>query len=319
MTVADPIDAALAFAERCQTLDRTLRREGRFASPFEKDALAGSFWSIAHALDAPPEEGWPDDLGSRLLAVIGPWMWRSLLWNRAYFKPHGYTGDYRMLEGMYDLENNPCEEPYQKDMKNCVFYTLGTLPCVKGLWHRRRFYRDLLRTELDKRGSLKVLDVACGGARYTRDFLTGVEDTSGISITLVDQDASALAYCRNHALAAWGDQIQTYSLPIHKLPQYLSDGDYDLVLSTGLYDYLTDEVAQALSAHLAGLLRPGGVLAVSNYTHTDPSDTVRRWVTDWHLVRRDCDALASVLPPTLDVITTYSPEGTLAYAVGRTS
>ena len=49
----------------------------------------------------------------------------------------------------------------------------------------------LLEEELNKTGALKVLDIACGGARYIRDFLESAENTCNISVTLLDQDPAA--------------------------------------------------------------------------------------------------------------------------------
>jgi len=312
-----------AFLQGCRDLDRILRRENRCApTDLEKHTLATAFWDVSDVLAAPPEGGWVADTGDALRAALGPWLWRSQVWYRATWKPHGYAGDYRMLERMYDLEGCAFDDRTQPGVLNALDALLATLHCVQGLWHRRAFYRALLTREHTRRGGrLRVLDVACGGARYIRDFLEGVEagcgDTRGIHLTLVDQDASALAFCEDHALSPWRERLRTLSLPIQHLPRRLREGGYDVVLSTGLYDYLDDPTARALSAHLGGLLAPGGVLAVSNYTPSDPSRHIRAWITDWHLIERDRDRLVRLLPEALEVTTTASPERTLAYALGR--
>ena len=312
-----------AFLQGCRDLDRTLRREDRCApTDLEKHVLSTTFWDISDVLAAPPEGGWSADTGRALRIALGPWLWRSQVWYRAAWKPHGYAGDYQMLELMYDLEGNAFDARTQPGVLNALDALLATLHCVQGLWHRRAFYRSLLASEHARRGGrLRVLDVACGGARYTRDFLEGVEadsgDTRGIHLTLVDQDASALAFCEDHALAPWRERVRTLSAPIQRLPRLLQEGGYDVVLSTGLYDYLDAPTARALSAHLGGLLAPGGVLAVSNYTPSDPSRHIRAWITDWHLIMREAHALRRLLPDALDVTAESSPERTLAYALGR--
>jgi hypothetical protein len=127
--------------------------------------------------------------------------WRARVWKRASFKPHGSADDDLTLEWMYDLKDNPCQEPTQP----------------------------------------------------------GVVD-------LGDLDA----------------------------PE-----------------------ARALATHLAGLLAPGGALTVSNFVPSDPSRPVRAWLTDWHLVYRDRGDLAAVMAAGLAIRTEGSPDGTLAYAVGR--
>ena len=311
-------NTADAFLLRCQALDRTMRREQRGApGDDELHALSTALWDISDVLAAPPEGGWPEDTGAALRAALGGWLWRSRVWYRAAWKPHGYAGDYRMLELMYDMEGSRFDDPTQPGILNALDASLSTLHCIQGLWHRRRFYRELLQRERGRRGTLRVLDVACGGARYTKDFLEGLDDTSGVTLTLVDQDTSALAFCERHALAPWSEHIHCLSVPIHRLPERLPEDGYDVVMSTGLYDYLDDATARALSTHLASLLAPGGVLVVSNYTPSDPSRHIRRHLTDWHLIERDADALARLLPAGLDVTAASSPERTLAYALGR--
>ena len=76
-------------------------------------------------------------------------------------------------------------------------------------------------------------------------------DTSGIALTLVDQDASALAFCAGTALARCGERLVTISTPVQRLPQALPVGDFDVVISTGIFDYLADGLARRLLAHMA--------------------------------------------------------------------
>ena len=42
---------------------------------------------------------------------LNPWFLRSRYWNRAYVKPHGYAGDFRMLEWIYELEHSRLRGP----------------------------------------------------------------------------------------------------------------------------------------------------------------------------------------------------------------
>ena len=46
-------------------------------------------------------------------------MLRSRLWARSWLKPHGFPGDYRMLEWMYDLELDACAAPTNPRRSTC--------------------------------------------------------------------------------------------------------------------------------------------------------------------------------------------------------
>jgi SAM-dependent methyltransferase len=252
-----------------------------------------------------------------LRRIVGPWLDRSRHFNRSYHKPHGYAGDYRMVEWMYDLEGDPCADPTQPAIVNCLDYVFATVHSVRGVWERRHNFARLLAEEHRRHGRLRLLDVACGGARYTRDFLEGLPDAGDVEVTLVDQDPAALAFCRTVSLAPWADRLTTLSLPVTRLAEAVPAGAFDVVLSAGLFDYLDDGPARALLAHMAALTAPGGLTVVANFHPGDPSRAVKDWLVDWPLVFRDEAALASLFPDPARVVTDRPGGGTLVYGTAR--
>jgi hypothetical protein len=76
--------------------------------------------------------------------------------------------------------------------------------------------------------------------------------------------------------------------------------DLDLIYSAGLYDYLPQPVAGALTKLLYGLLRPGGRLLLGNLDESAESTWFMDYVLDWRLLYRDEEtllALANDLQP----------------------
>ena len=146
-----------------------------------------------------------DSVRAQCRDILGGWLFRSRYFNRSFHKPHGYAGDFMIIEWIYDLETDGCEDPAQPGIVNCLDYLYSTIHAVVSVQQRRRWFSRLLHAETRPgRRSLRVLDVACGGARYIRDFLAATDDASGMQITLVDQDVAALAYCRTRSLGAMG-------------------------------------------------------------------------------------------------------------------
>jgi extracellular factor (EF) 3-hydroxypalmitic acid methyl ester biosynthesis protein len=171
---------------------------------------------------------------------IHPWLLRSRFWSRAYLKPQGFAGDYRMVEWMYDLEEDSCDDPTQPAIVNCLDSAMKSVHCVQAVWHRRWWFRVLIeqvQNRLDR--PVRVLDIACGGSRYCRDFLDLHPDR--LELTVVDQDPSAIAYVHSWLDSRSRDRHRLLCSPVKSLPELLpvwrERGAFDVVISTGLFDY----------------------------------------------------------------------------------
>lgn len=64
-------------------------------------------------------------------------------------------------------------------------------------------------------------------------------------------------------------------------------GNLDLVYSAGLYDYLSEWVASALTRALFQRLRKGGRLLLGNLVETPDTTWIMDYVCDWSLIYRD--------------------------------
>lgn len=314
------LDAARGLGQYFQDTDRGMRRSGTTVPSAElKEEVASRFWDLVRAIDR--LDGVGEDMSllrSQCRDILGTWLFRCRFFNRSYHKPHGYAGDFRMIEWMYDLEGDPCADPTQPGIVNCLDHVFATLPCVHSVWERRHWLAQLLRAEYRRCGGrLRVLDVACGGARYIADFLSSLPDASGVELTLVDQDPAALEYCRTVSLSHWEPQLMARCLPIHRLAVTPSGGPFDMVISAGLFDYLDTAAGAGLLTHLVGMTAPGGVTAVANFHPADPSRNVRDWLGDWSLIHRDEAGLAALFPEPAWVATSRSENGALSFALAR--
>jgi extracellular factor (EF) 3-hydroxypalmitic acid methyl ester biosynthesis protein len=314
--------AAAHFAQSLAAIDRQLRRAGiTVPGPAVRARVLEAFTQLLTALTEAEAAGpVPEPAIRRLRDTVGRWLSRSLIWNRALTKPHGYAGDFRIIEWLYDLENDSCAAPDQPGIVNCLDELSRSVDSIVALWDRRRWYTELLRREHRRRGGrLRILDVAGGGARYLRDFFETTPPGPGLELTVVDQDPAAIAFCRRQSLADWPKVVRLEACPIARLASVLSDAPFDLVICAGLFDYLTDASARGLLTRLAARLAPDGTIAVTNYSPEDRTRLVMTWLVDWPLIYRSADAFARLFPPELQVSTTLSPNGALvmATATGR--
>jgi SAM-dependent methyltransferase len=313
------LDAARGLAQYFRNADRSMRREGITGPSAElKEEVASRFWELVRAIDR--LDGARDDPGLRgqCRDILGAWLFRCRYFNRSYYKPHGYAGDFRIIEWIYDLEGDPCADPTQPGIVNCLDHVFARFPCVQSVWERRHWLARLLREEYYRRGGrLRILDVACGGGRYLADFLSSVPDACEVELTVIDQDPAALEYCRTISLSRWRPQLTARCLPIHRLLVTPSGGPFDVVISAGLFDYLNDDTAAGLLAHLVGVTAPGGVTAIANFHPADPSRNIRDWLQDWPLIHRDEAELSALFPEPAWVATSLSSNGALSFALAQ--
>lgn len=320
--------AAQQVSDLLREIDRQCRHAGRTVpTGEERDAVASSFWWAIRQftmLDERVGDVERARCAAAVREVLHPWLLRSEYWSRSYLKPHGYAGDFRMLEWMYDLEFDRCCDPTKPAIVNVLDYLYTTVHSVRAVWHRRKWYAsrvEKLRATTPGRLPVRILDLACGGSRYVRDCLHISDTGRGVELTLLDQDPAALAfieewlpgYARPATRLICGPVGDTLRLVDKHAPG--RRGQFDLVISTGLFDYLDDAAAGRLLAEMCGLARRGGSVAVCNFARQDPSRIVKDWVVDWQLVYRDRSALRALVPEGHSVWFDRSSDGGLVYAL----
>jgi extracellular factor (EF) 3-hydroxypalmitic acid methyl ester biosynthesis protein len=69
----------------------------------------------------------------------------------------------------------------------------------------------------------------------------------------------------------------------------------DLLVCTGFFDYLEDDVAAELLKSFWQLLRPGGQALIFNFAPWNPTRAYMEWIGNWYLLyrtRADLEQLA---------------------------
>ena len=316
------IEDAYCFVKTCQEIDHALKRSGLTIPTEEnKSQLCSVFWQLMANIKSYNQQCSAVAVkatAQQCRAIVGPWLFRSRFFNRSYYKPHGYAGDYRVIEWAYDSERDCGEDPTEPGIVNCLEFLSSTVHSVQSLWERRQWLFSLLADEYDrKNGRLRILDVACGGARYLKNFLSSIEDSSMIDITLVDQDQAALAFCHTHSLRPWNAQVKRIHTPIIDFTRRVTDEQFDVIISAGLFDYLNDSLGRMLLEHMMTLTKRGGVIAISNFHPDDPSRLVKEWLVDWWLVFRDEYEVPQLFPIPSNVTSVLSPNKALVLATTR--
>ena len=71
-----------------------------------------------------------------------------------------------------------------------------------------------------------------------------------------------------------------------------------MVYCAGLFDYLSQRVCARLVEIFFKMLKPGGLLVVTNVADTNPSKAWMEYVLEWNLIYRSRDEMMALVPKT---------------------
>ena len=233
-------------------------------------------------------------------------------------KPNGYAGDAQMMSFIYRNQFEG-QTPFGMFLHK---HAVSTKACQAV--RNRKLY---LRQQLVELGEGHVLSLAAGPAQEIREILDIYPDNHYQFLaldhdmeTLQKYDASnheprfkyALAnafqiIAGNYMVARPRRALLKYCVPRRDFSglrrvlapvkyemSHLRKESYDLVYSSGLYDYIKtfplddSKGTVALTKNLFELVRPGGSLIVGNFSPNNPRDLrfPMDYVYEWHLIYR---------------------------------
>ena len=249
------------------------------------------------------------------------WCHQSLITWWAYRKLFGYPGDFVLMEL---IAHN---RPVAHGLGHFVDRVFLDEPGAQGNRERIRLASSWLtaraREALAERRRARVLDIGCGPGRISVRFLASLDDRERrlVDLALLDGDARALRYAERLIADASGAVVTTVQENIYRTLAgrtcALTPGTYDVILCSGLMDYLTDRAATRLLAAILRSLRPGGKALVANFAPGCASQVWMEWVCEWYLQYRTTDGLTSLAHqagmPKSAISTHYDSQGVVAY------
>lgn len=245
---------------------------------------------------------------------------------RAYEKPLGYAGDYRMMLLML-----------QKGYKGKVIFSRFLHHVSKNysfgrmVPSREAAIRRFAREAVEEERPLRILSFACGPAVELQNLVRELEPLKApIELILVDQSEETMKYCHealSREILKRGRHLSNHielnclHLSVRQVLQpkgaeerkFISDNldEMDLIYSAGLYDYLPRSIATRLARKLYKYLRPGGRLLIGNLSECPDTTWMMEHVLAWHLeYRTPCsmEALGTGLNPAPSTLRVESDE-----------
>jgi len=209
--------------------------------------------------------------------------------NHALEKPHGYAGDYEMLEYIYDMR--PHDKTQSEIGKTIDIWALNlSLPrAVRSRKNAIYFWLYEFAEKSNKR--LKIMSVGCGSARELRELPN--ELLAKMDVTLIDKDANTLEFAKRSLLAKNPKlNVKAINADFHKVEL---KGSYDLVYCFGVFDYLTDGAIKPCLKRISGCLDLGSSFIYSIKNSTQYQDWFYDIFTNWRFRHRTIEDGADLL------------------------
>jgi SAM-dependent methyltransferase len=145
------------------------------------------------------------------------------------------------------------------------------------------------------------MNLASGPAREIKELLEFDIDKLFTKVTFdcYDFDERAIDYAKNllnNANNVNFFQKNVIRIALKKDIKEEIPRSYDLIYSTGLFDYLDEKVAVRLVGNLKKLLKRDGTITISNVRdkYSNSSAGWMEWVADWYLVYRSEDEFRNI-------------------------
>lgn len=234
-------------------------------------------------------------------SLISNWAYQSPLIKRAFEKPRGYAGDYKMIELIYD--NKPLS-----DYNNIGYYYDNWL--LKNIYavavrNRKDFMKEYLFNSIcnTEATEFNVLNLACGSCREIRELVAEktIPSHKKIKFVCVDMDEESLCFSKQ-ALSSVPDNIEITFIKENILNMLRNPikfskslGKYDLIYSIGLADYFPDILLKNFIKFCFNLTLSNGKLIIAHKDIDKYKPIPHDWFCDWTFYPRNEEKLLTLV------------------------
>jgi hypothetical protein len=221
------------------------------------------------------------DFFNELRSTLGPVLSPATMLGFASCKPHGYAGDFEIIDRHYTTYVAP-----DPDLANWDYYWHAN-PAARAVRSRKHYFHQLLDDHCAAKvdNELTVLNVASGPARDVLEYVRFSEQR--VHFDCIDNDAQAIAYA-SRLCAGFQSVVFRNGNALRLHPKQV----YNLVWSGGLFDYFSDRTFVLMLRRLLRCVAPDGELVIGNYGMTEPHPNLC-WLrfVDWQLHHRSREKL----------------------------
>jgi len=204
-------------------------------------------------------------------------------------KPFGYAGDFKIIDDIY---KNQVQSVGFDSLWDNWFQQLTASKAVR---ERKDDFKKIIFDFVKERKNqdIRIMNLASGPAREIKELLEEDKDNlfSRVTFDCYDFDIRALNYARellNQPQSVNFFQKNAVRMALKKDITTEIPYKYDLIYSTGLFDYFDENIATRLVGNLKRIVKDEGVIFISNFRdkYSNPSSIWMEWIGEWYLIYR---------------------------------
>ncbi len=221
---------------------------------------------------------------NQLIESMGEAFSTATMQGLAYQKPHGYAGDYQIIDRIY--QRYICPNPHLSNWDN-YWQSHAAADAVR---NRVQYLHNTIKGHIEKHPShlLNVLNLASGPGRDMCEFFEK-DPQAQVAFDCVEQDENAISYskelCKDHLA-----HIRFFKKNVLR---FHSSRKYRLIWSAGLFDYFEDKVVVFMLKKLRDMLADGGEIVIGNFSSKNPSKSYMQ-LFEWNLNHRSPNTLKAL-------------------------
>lgn len=247
-----------------------------------KLALDDLFLALRARKEGSSEEEWQEFVGLCRRHPLREVLHQDPFTCRAFSKPRGYAGDAVLLDYVYGREEQ-WPVPLTTPAGRRIFDYTTRAPAAEGVLARRGFMAHLVDMLAEERHRPQILSIAAGHLREASLAAAVRRGRMGRFVAL-DSDVESLREVER-CYSCFGVQAVPGNVRT-LLASKLELGQFDLIYSTGLFDYLADSTGRRLVLRMFEMLDPGGRLVVANFLPEIRDVGYMEAYMDWKLIYR---------------------------------
>lgn len=219
---------------------------------------------------------------SELLGLFGDAFSLETMQGFAFQKPHGYAGDFEIIDRIY--KKYVSDAPHLKNW-DIFWHSHAAANAVR---NRVIYFSNVVAEVVQKtQRSIKVLNLASGPGHDMLYFLSSHPEFEPlVHFECVEQDEKAIKF----AAKLCDSYLDRITFVQKNALRFESESRYDLIWSAGLFDYFDNKVFIFMLSRLKKMMAPDGSLVVGNFCATNPSRAYMQ-LFQWHLHHRSPNTL----------------------------
>lgn len=216
---------------------------------------------------------------------------------RSFEKPRGYSGDGILLDLLYRHPSTDSLVAASSKLGREIYACTSMSSSAKAVQERRSILAGAVDATAERTSHAEILSVACGHLREA-ELCGALADGRLKRWLALDQDHLNLATVAK----AWnGTVVEPMPASVKGLIAGIYDtGDFDLVYTAGVYDYLPQENAVLLTRRLVDLLKQGGEFLFANFSTEVVPDGYMETFMNWPLILRDETEMWDIVNASVD-------------------